>query len=270
MLIIGERINATNKSVGQAIASRDKDFLSELARKQADAGADFIDVNAGAGGAGGGDGVAAMEWLVDLVQEAVDKPLCIDSDDPDVIEAALKRYRGQQVMINSVNAELEKLERVGRLVVEWNATVVALVMKEGNIPRVVEERLEAAETIMEHLARLGVGEDRVYFDPLVLPVSVDTSQAVVTLKTIESIKSSFPSAKTVMGLSNISYGLPNRGTINRSFMLMSAGAGLDAAILDPLDARMMSLVRVGDMLTGNDQGCRKYIRAHRKGLLVVE
>ena len=151
MLIIGERINATNKSVGQAIASRDKDFLAELARKQADAGADFIDVNAGAGGSGEGDAVAAMEWLIDLVQEAVDKPLCVDSDSPDVIAAALKRYRGDKVMINSVNAEPEKLERIGRLAVECNATVVALVMKEGNIPRVVEERMEAAETIMEHL-----------------------------------------------------------------------------------------------------------------------
>ncbi|MFA5056013.1 MAG: dihydropteroate synthase [Dehalococcoidia bacterium] len=266
MLIIGERINATNKSVGQAIASRDKEFLTGLAQKQADAGADYIDVNAGVSGTG--DGTAAMEWLIDLVQEAVDKPLCIDSDDPDMVEAALKRYRGEKVMINSVNAEPEKLERIGRLVVEWNATVVALIMKEGNIPRAVAERMEAAETIMEHMGRLGVSEDRIYFDPLVLPISVDTSQGMVTLKTIERIKSRFPSAKTVMGLSNISYGLPNRGMVNRSFMLMSAGAGLDAAILDPLDARMMSLVRVGDMLTGNDQGCRKYIRAHRKGLLV--
>jgi cobalamin-dependent methionine synthase I len=268
MLIIGERINATNKSVGQAIASRDKGFLAELARKQVDAGADFIDVNAGASGAGEGEGAAAMEWLVDIVQEAVDKPLCIDSDNPYVIEAALKRYRGEKVMINSVNAEPEKLERIGRLAVEWNATVVALVMKGGNIPRVVEERMEAAETIMEHLVRLGVSEDHIYFDPLVLPISVDTSQGLVTLKTIERIKARFPSARTVMGLSNISYGLPNRGTVNRSFMLMSAAAGLDAAILDPLDASMMSLVRVGDMLTGNDHGCRKYIRAHRKGLLV--
>ncbi|MFA5367477.1 MAG: dihydropteroate synthase [Dehalococcoidia bacterium] len=266
MLIIGERINATNKSVGQAIASRDKEFLTGLARKQADAGADYIDVNAGVGV--GSEGTAAIEWLIDLVQEAVDKPLCIDSDDPDMIEAALKRYRGDKVMINSVNAEPEKLERIGRLVVEWNAKVVALIMKEGNIPRAVAERMEAAETIMEHLGRLGVSEDRIYFDPLVLPISVDTSQGMVTLKTIERIKSRFPTAKTVMGLSNISYGLPNRGMVNRSFMLMSAGAGLDAAILDPLDARMMSLVRIGDMLTGNDQGCRKYIRAHRKGLLV--
>jgi len=113
-----------------------------------------------------------------------------------------------------------------------------------------------------------VNEDQVLFDPLVLPISVDADQGLVTLKTIEQIKSRYPSARTVMGLSNISYGLPSRGIVNRSFLLMAAAAGLDAAILDPLDPKMMSIVRTADLLTGKDAACRGFIRAHRKGLLV--
>ena len=268
MLVIGENINASNKSVGQAISGKDWEFLGRLAETQAAAGADFIDVNAGAGQDARENAQEIMGWLVDVVQGATDKPLAIDSDVPEVVEAALGRYRGERVMINSVNAEPGKLEAVGRMAAERQALLVALVMGEGGIPGTVEERLAAAELIMTHLARLGVREDQVFFDPLVLPISVDSTQAVVTLKTIESIKSRYPSARTVMGLSNISYGLPQRGMVNRAFLLMAASAGLDAAILNPLDAKMMSFVRVADMLTGKDPSCRGFIRAHRKGVLV--
>lgn len=268
MQIIGEKINASNKSVGQAIADKDKEFLQKLVKAQDEAGADFIDVNAGVGQDARENATAIMEWLVGVVQEVTDKPLCIDSDDPEVVKAALCKCTGETVMINSVNAEPERLESIGRLAAERQAYLIALVMKEGGIPQTVEERISAAEVITEYLSKLGVKEESIYFDPLVLPISVDTTQGLVTLKTIEEIKSRFPSARTTMGLSNISFGLPNRGMINRSFLLMSAAVGLDSAILDPLDAKIMSLAKVADMLTDNDAGCKKYIKAHRKGLLV--
>jgi 5-methyltetrahydrofolate--homocysteine methyltransferase len=268
MLVVGERINASNRSVGQAISAKDKEFLQNLAKAQADAGAAFIDVNAGVGQDARENATAIMEWLIDVVQESTDKPLTIDSDDPEVVEAALRKYRGETVMINSVNAEPDRLDSIGRLTAERQASVVALVMKEGGIPTTVEERLTASEAIMTHLTRLGVKEDQIYFDPLVIPISVDSGQGIVTLRTIEEIKSRYPSAKTVMGLSNISFGLPNRAMVNRSFMLMAAAAGLDAAIMDPLDAKIMSLVKIADMLVGEDPYCKAYIKTHRKGLLV--
>lgn len=269
MIVIGEKINASNKSVGQAIADKNIEFLQKLAKAQAEAGADYIDANAGVGQDARDNATAIMEWLIDVVQQATDKPLCIDSDDPKVVEAALGKYNGEKVMINSVNAEPDRLDSIGRLAADRQASLVALVMKEGGIPQTVEERMDAAETIMNHLTRLGVKEEQVYFDPLVLPISVDQSQGLVTLNTIKAIKARFPSAKTTMGLSNISYGLPNRGIINRSFMIMSMAVGLDSAILDPLDAKMMTLAKVGDMLVGQDPGCKKYIKAHRKGLLIA-
>ena len=268
MLVVGENINASNKSVGQAISNKDREFLENIAREEAAAGADFIDVNAGVSLGSWETPEAAMEWLVEIVQSVTNKPLAIDSDVPSVIEAALRRYTGDKVMINSVNAETERLDAIGPLAAERQALLVALPMGTDGIPNNVEERLAACEVIMTHLTRLGLQEEQVYFDPLVLPVSVDPNQSIVTLKTIEQIKSRFPSAKTVMGLSNISFGLPQRGMINRAFLLMAAYAGLDAAIMNPLDARMMSFVRVADMLTGKDPSCKGYIRAHRKGLLV--
>jgi 5-methyltetrahydrofolate--homocysteine methyltransferase len=268
MLVIGENINASNKSVGEAIANRDRQFLESLTREQDAAGADFIDVNAGVGQGVWENPEAAMEWLVELVQAATDKPLTIDSDVPSIIAAALSKYRGETVMINSVNAEPERLDAIGHLAVERGASLVALVMGEGGIPSTVEERVAAADRIMEHLTRLGVAEDRIYFDPLVLPISVDVGQGMVTLRTIEQIKSRYPAAKTVMGLSNISYGLPRRGMVNRAFLLMAAAAGLDGAILNPRDSKMMSLIKVADMLTGKDQSCKGFIRAHRKDILV--
>ena len=268
MIVIAEKINASNKSVGEAILNRDREFIEKLTREQADAGADFIDVNAGTGYINPQDGETAMEWLVETVQEATDKPLAIDSDFPGYIEAALRKYRGEKLIINSVMAEPQKLKAIGSLAAKHHAWLVALAMGTGGIPESVEKRLDACEMIMTHLARLGIAAEQVFFDPLVLPIAVDSKQALVTLKTIEQIKSRYPAARTVMGLSNISYGLPGRKIINRSFLLMAAYAGLDAVILNPMDARAMSLIKVADMLTGRDPSCRGYLRAHRKGSIV--
>jgi cobalamin-dependent methionine synthase I len=266
MLIIGEKINATSKRVAEAIVNKDAGFIQELARQQVEAGADYVDVNAGTG-RGIDQEISDLKWAIDVLREAVDAPLCLDSSDPQALASATAHYSGTAMIINSVNAEAERLDPVGRVAAEHGAGLIALVMGEGGIPRTVEERIAAADLIMDHLKRLGIEQEQVYFDPLVLPISVDTDQGLVTLQTIEQIKSRYPSAKTVVGLSNISYGLPQRGIVNRSFLLMAAAVGLDAAILDPTDARMMSMVRVSDMLTGKDPACKGFIKAHRRGML---
>ena len=267
MLVIGEKINASNRSSGEAISRGDRDFIANLAKAQADAGADYIDINAGTARITGHDKKGTIEWLVDVVQEATDKPLAIDSESPDVIEAAVSKYRGEKLMINSVNAEQARLESIGRLVAKHRANIVALAMGEEGIPETIEKRLIACDTIISYLTKLGIEAEQIYFDPLVLPISVDSRQGMVTLKTIEQIKARYPGVKTVMGLSNISYGLPERRLINKNFLLMAAYAGLDGAILDPLDVKMMSAIKVADMLTGKDTS-RGYLRAHRKGLIL--
>jgi cobalamin-dependent methionine synthase I len=268
MLVIGEKINASNNPVAEAISKRDEEFLVNLAKAQTLAGADFIDVNAGSGHGSVQEAKADIKWLVEIVQATIQQPLSIDSDSPEVIEAALEGYHGERLIINSVTAEPARLESIGPLVAQQKAWVIALAMGTDGIPARVEERLNACERIMSNLAGLGIKAEQVLFDPLVLPIAVDTRQGLVTLKTIEQIKSRYPDAGVVMGLSNISYGLPKRKLVNRAFLLMAAYAGLDAVIVDPLDNKAMSLIRVADMLVGKDSSCRAYLRAHRKGDIV--
>ena len=268
MLIIGEKINASNNHVADAISRRDEEFLVNLAKSQTLAGADFIDVNAGSGHGSLQAATSDIKWLVGIIQAAIEQPLSIDSDSPDVIEAALKEYNGERLIINSITAEPARLESIGPLVAERQAWVIALAMGTSGIPACVEERLNACERIMSYLIGLGIKADQVLFDPLVLPIAVDTSQGFVTLKTIEQIKSRYPDSRVVMGLSNISYGLPKRKLVNRAFLLMAACAGVDAVIVDPLDSKAMSLIKIADMLAGKDSSCRAYLRAHRKGNIV--
>lgn len=268
MIVIGESINASNKLVAQAIDNRDEEFLADLARAQASSGADYIDVNAGSGHGSVQKAKADARWLLGVIGAAVEKPLAIDSDSAEVIEAALEEYTGDRLIINSITAEPARLQSIGPLVAERQASVIALAMGVDGIPDRVEDRLDACERIMTYMNGLGVVAEQLLFDPLVLPIAVDTRQGVVTLKTIEQIKLRYPAARTVMGLSNISYGLPKRKLVNRAFLLMAAYAGLDAVIVDPLDSKAMSLIKVADMLTGRDSSCRSYLRAHRKGDIV--
>jgi cobalamin-dependent methionine synthase I len=268
MQVIGENINATNKKVATAIAERNEEFIRELVKAQDEAGADYIDVNAGAGQTDHKQARADMEWLVDVAQQATAKPLALDSDDADIIRVAINKYQREECIVNSVTAEPGRLESVAPLAAERQALLVALAMGRGGIPNTVEERLAACDIIMTYLDKLGMKPQQVLFDPLVLPVGVDNKQGMVTLKTLEAIKSHYPGVRSVMGLSNISFGLPLRKLVNRSFLLMAAYAGLDTVILNPLDAKIMSVVKVADMLTGNDPYCRKYTASNRKGLLV--
>jgi 5-methyltetrahydrofolate--homocysteine methyltransferase len=267
MLVIGEKINASIKPVTDAIIARDKEFIANLARSQAEAGADFIDVNAGTGKGTTEQQIEGMEWLIEVIQEVTDKPITIDSDEPEMIEAALKKYRGEKVMINSISAEPDRLNLVEKLTAKQNVLLVALAMGDAGIPDNVEQRLDACETIMDHVVKMGMKEEQILFDPLLLPISVDPEQGLVTLRTIEQIKKRYSAAGTVMGLSNVSYGLPSRALVNRGFLLMAAYAGLDAAIIDPLDAKTMSMIKVADMLTGKDPYCKNYIRSYRKGVI---
>ncbi len=268
MLVIGENINASNKSVAEAIDKRDEAFLVDLAKAQASAGADFIDVNAGSGHGSAKKAIEDVRWLMRIVQYAIEKPLAVDSDSAEVIEAAISEYSGESLIVNSVTAEPARLEAIGPLVAERQARVIALAMGTDGIPASKEERLAACERIMTYLTGLGIEPKQVMFDPLVLPIAVDTRQGLVTLKTVEEIKSRYPDAGVVMGLSNISYGLPKRKLVNRAFLLMAAYAGLDAVITDPLDSKAMSLVKVAEMLMGRDPSCRGYLRAHRRGDIV--
>lgn len=264
MIIIGEKINASLSEIRTVVEKRDEIGLLEQARMQAAAGADFIDVNVGTGMGTPDDEILSMQWAIETIQDQIETPICVDSADPEVLEAGLRARHGRQTLINSTKAEREHLGQVVPLAREYKSLLVGLAMDESGIPKTVEERLMACEKIASACESHDVSLEDVYFDPLVLPVSTDVTQALVTLNTLSEIKSRFPGAKTAMGLSNVSYGLPERSRLNRAFLHMAIYAGLDAAIMDPLDEGLMLSVKTGEALTGKDRFCRRYTRVFRK------
>lgn len=264
MLVIAEKINATRSSIKAIIQNRDEAGLINLAKKQAAAGAGYIDVNVGTGVGTLEDEMESMRWAVGTIQAQMDTPICIDSADPAVLEVGLQAREGRPSMINSTKAEKEGLKKVVPLARKYDALLVGLTMDETGIPKTSEDRLRAGEKIAAACAEYGVPLKNVYFDTLVMPISTDIKQGLITLETITRIKQKFPEANTVLGLSNISYGLPQRSRINAAFMQMAIYAGLDGAIIDPLDADLMAAIKTGEVLVGKDRHCRKYMRAFRK------
>ncbi|MBW1916697.1 MAG: dihydropteroate synthase [Deltaproteobacteria bacterium] len=263
MIIIGEKINATLPAIKEIIQQRDTEALVALAQKQAAAGADFIDINVGTGVGSQADEVQSIKWAVTAIQEQVDRPLCLDSADPMVLEAGLQALNHAPGMINSTKAEKASLEKIVPLAAQYGALLVALTMDESGIPRTVEDRLQAAAKIVAACDQNGVPQQNIFFDPLVMPISTDISYGLTTLNTVRAIKEKYPAAKTVVGLSNISFGLPARSRINAAFMHMCLYAGMDAAIVDPLDQALREAVITGEVLVGRDRRCRRYLRAFR-------
>lgn len=264
MIIIGEKINASIQAVKTIIQNRDDKKLIELAQNQAAVGAAYIDVNVGTGEGSQDDEISAMQWAVEIIQDEIETPLCIDSADPRLLEAALEVRNSSANMVNSTKAEDDSLKEIIPLAVQYNTSLIALAMDENGIPKTVKDRLTACEKIAEACQKFGLSLSKLFLDPLVLPVSTDIQQGRVTLDTLTAIKEKFPEAQTVMGLSNVSYGLPNRGGLNSAFLHMAIFAGLDAAIMDPLDQQMMAAVRTAEVLVGKDRHCRRYTRAFRK------
>lgn len=262
-IVIGERINATRKPIRAAIKKRDAEFIKNEARAQAAAGAHYIDVNAGASPATEADD---LKWLVEVVQSAVELPLCLDSPSPAVLKGALSLVEKKPI-INSITAESQKIAAILPLVVEYETSVVGLCVSESGMPEGIEQRIAAVETMVKEIEAAGLPLARVYFDPAICPVSTSPSESLAAIEAVRRIKSLFEGARTTCGLSNISFGLPNRNVLNRTYLAMLMSAGLDSAIMDPTEPGMATLVVTGDVLMARDEFCMRYIQAAREGKL---
>jgi len=265
MLIVGEKINTSIKDVKEAILNRDEPFIEDLARRQKLGGADYLEVNSGLR-VYPEEEAQDLEWLVPLVQKATGLPLCIDTAHGLVLEKALKLHQGKAI-VNSINGDSERWGAILPLAKQYGCDLIALPSDRKGIPPNAEGRLKIAERIVEGVSKEGIGQNRVYFDPLVLPISSDTKNGLLFIETLREIKRVFPETKTISGLSNISFGLPKRTWINQSFLVLSLGTGLDAAILNPLDKNLMALVRSTEAILNEDPFCVKYIEAFRSGKL---
>jgi len=266
MIIVGEKINSSRKSIAQALEQRDEGFISRIAQEQAQAGAEYIDVNAGTYL---DEEIEYLPWLVEVVQSAVDLPLCLDSPNPKALTEAIKRHRGEP-MINSISLEKDRFSSLLSVVTAQPCKVVALCMAETAMPRTVEERVSVGSELIGKLTDEGIPVEHIYVDPLVQPVAVDTAMGVATLGAIQQIMTEFPGVNTICGLSNISYGLPKRHLINRSFLALAMAYGLSAAILDPTDPKIMAMLLAVDMLLGRDEYCQRFIAAYQEGRIEEE
>lgn len=262
MLIVGELINASRKAIAAAIEAEDQKEIQQVARNQIEAGANYIDVNAGVFV---GREPQYLEWLVKTVQSAVSEPCCIDSPDPKAIEAALAAHSGT-AMINSISLEKNRLDSLLPIVAGTDLKIVALCMSDAGMPKTADDRLAIADKLVNRLLQKNVAIHNIYVDPLVQPVSTDVRFGVEFLDAIEKIMATFRGAHTLCGLSNVSYGLPNRKLLNQTFMSMAIAKGLDGAIINPLDKNMMAAIVAAEALAGKDAYCMQYLKAYRAKL----
>ena len=264
MIIIGEKINSTLKAVRPAIKAYDTEAIQNLAIKQAEAGSTYIDVNAGMFAE---DEPQRLAWLVETVQAVVKLPLCLDSPSAVALEAGLKAYKGDTTpMINSITDEKERFEAVLPLVLQYKAKVIALCMDDTGMPETGEERYAIAKRLIDKLTDAGVKLDDIYIDPLVRPVSTGPHYGMAAIDTIRRVKTEYPEAHIACGLSNVSFGLPLRKLINQTFLVAAMTAGMDGAILDPLDNKLMAFVAAAEAVLGTDEYCVEYLDKYRSGL----
>jgi len=259
MIIIGELINASRKAIGAAIEAGDADTIQKEAKDQTEAGADFIDVNAGIFV---GKEPAYLKWLVQTVQDVTETPCSIDSPDPRAVEAALSVHQGIP-MINSISLEKERYDNLMPIVAGTDMKVIALCMSDEGMPQTVDDRLKIAEKLVNGLVQNNVSVENIFVDPLVQPLSVNDLFGLEFLNAIELIMKRFEGVHTACGLSNISYGLPARKFMNQTFMAMAIAKGLDGAIVNPLDKKMMANIIAAEALVGKDEFCTNYIAAYR-------
>ena len=256
-VMIGEKINPTgHKKLAAALTEGSFDYVREIAERQVAWGADVLDVNVGVPGI---DEPAVIKKVVELVTSVVDVPLCIDSGNPEVLSAGLAAAPGKP-LVNSVSGEERRLESVLPLVRERGAAVIGLTMDDSGIPKTPEERVAVAEKILERAAKFGIPAEDVVIDPLVLTVGSESKAGLVTLQTIELLRKNL-GVNVNLGASNVSFGLPDRPSVNQAFLAMTIQAGATCAITDPV--KLGAAIRASDLLLGRDDYAMRYIKYFR-------
>ena len=259
--IIGERINPSGRSrLRQALLEGDWGYVAAEARRQVEAGADVVDVNVGGKGI---DEKAALPKAVEAVASAVTAPLSIDTRDPLALLAALEVCPGRP-LVNSVGGEKRILAENLPLVAERGLPVIVLCMGQEGIPPHVDGRLEVAHQVLDIAVRIGIDEEDVVFDPLILTVGADDQAARVALETIHRLRQEFPNNSITGGISNVSFGMPDRPSLNASYMTAAIVLGMSIPITDPTSTRLRAAVLAADVFLGRDRRTRSYMQFLRQ------
>lgn len=262
MIIIGEKINSSIPSVKKAIENRDEECIRTLALAQEEVEADYIDVNAGAFV---DTELDHLRWLMEVVQNAVDTPLVIDSPNPKALKLGLSLNRNGKPIINSISGEKERYDAVLPLVKEYNGRIVVMAMDDAGMPETAEQAFSNAAALINRLVGEGIKIDDIFVDPLIRPIGTDSEYGNIALQTIRRIRQEFSDVHITCGLSNISFGIPARKIMNQTFLVAAMAAGLDSAIMNPLDKGLMAARYACEALLGEDEYCMEYIGRYREG-----
>jgi 5-methyltetrahydrofolate--homocysteine methyltransferase len=255
MIIIGEKINATRKTIATALDQRDEQFIIDTAVSQADAGADYIDLNGG--DPRPGREAENMKWLVDLVQANTDKPLAIDSANPEALDIGLSMAReGSKPILNSISLETDNLDKRLEILAKYDCMVVGLEMSDAGLPSGVEDRLERAAELIDKFQACGKQLGDIIIDPCFFPVSSDVLCARAVIDAIAAIHAKWPEVHIGGGCSNISFGLAQ-----------AIYQGMDVGLIDPCIPGIMAAIFAAEAVAGKDEYCMNYINAERDGVL---
>jgi 5-methyltetrahydrofolate--homocysteine methyltransferase len=263
MIIIGEKINGSIPSTAKAIANRDEAFIKNLALRQSELGADYIDV---AAGTSPDIERETLTWLINIVQDTVETPICIDSSDCNVILDMIPLVK-RPGLLNSVSEEHGKCEILLPKVADSEWKIVALTCDNNGISSDAKVKFDIAVTIVEKAKKYGITPDRLFIDPLVTTISTNANSLLSFNETLINIKNKYPEIHITSGLSNISFGLHYRKAINQQFLTLAMNSGMDSAIMDPTSDDMRATLYAVEALLGRDKNCRKYLNAFRKGLI---
>jgi len=263
-VIIGEKINPTgSKKLAAALQEGNLDFVHQLAERQIAWGADVLDINVGVPGL---DEIEMISKVISNVSQSFDVPICIDSGKLEILAAGLKAAPGKP-LVNSVNAEEKQLSNILPLVKDRGAAVIGLTIDDNGIPKSPEERVAAADKILQRAVQLGIPAEDIIIDPLVMTVGSDSKAALITLQTIDLISKEF-GVNINLGASNVSFGLPDRLTVNQTFLSMAIQAGATCSITDPI--KLGSTIRASDLLLGRDNFSMRFIKYFRNSEILRE
>jgi len=256
MIFIGERINTGFKDVKQAVLDKDPGPLQSWAKKQTEAGASYLDVNLGAVSSKAAD----MCWMIETVQQAVDTPVCVDTNKPAILAEAIKACR-PGMLINSTTAAAEKLDSMMPIAAEHDASIIGVVMDETGTPKDADKRVENAGAILAKAMELGIEPQRVFLDPIVMPLKFMQEQAKEVLEAVRQfLLFSDPPPHIVCGLSNISSGTTQKKLISRIFLAMAIGSGMDAAICDVMDTELVNAALTAELVMDREIYADSYVR----------
>lgn len=284
MLPIGERLNGTRKRVARALGDRDEAYVLQELLRQLKGGALMIDLNGGTTPEQEGDNLC---WLARVVGERCEAPVCIDSANGALMASAIETWLQARsgagagaipeefeirpgipwLLLNSITADPARYEQLLPLVLKYRCAVVALCLGGSEPSADAQVRIEKGTALVERLLADGIAPERIYVDPLVMPLGVDTGNGLAAVQVVQVLRERFAGLRTVCGLSNVSFGLPARKLLNRTFLTLLVAAGLDAAVMDTSDGALMSTLHAAAALSGRDEYCSGYISAYRSNRL---